>query len=49
MAPLHRDADLCQSNGGGHPEGPEPQRPGLVWSCSTDGLISGFGHNVPAG
>lgn len=49
MALLYWDIVLCQSHGGCHPERPEPQRFGLVWSCDTDGFTSGLRHYVPAG
>lgn len=49
MAPLQRDADLCQSNGGCDAEGPQPLRPGLVWSFNTDWLPRRLRHHVPAG
>lgn len=49
MAPVHRDADLHQSDGGCDPERPQSQRPRVVWSRVADGLAAGLGHHVPAG
>lgn len=49
LAPLHRDADLRQSDGGRHPERPQPQRPGLVRRRHTDRLPGRLAHHVPAG
>lgn len=49
VALLHWDAVLRQSNGGCHPERPEPQRPGLVRSSDAGGLARGLAHHVPSG
>lgn len=49
MGFLYWSAVLCEGDGGCDSEGPESQRPRVVWSCSADRIFVGLRHYVSPG